>query len=492
MLTLTTLSSGNYFNLFSSSFFAPLLGPINIYGKPTPNSGGTRVIAKPGIISTGDYVLGDSSCFHESIHGHLISLSSQSAPSPVGHGLTRITVPTGLTKVVDFSHYCELNRVVDTGIRREISDGTGYRSIALWEEEEFVSLQYTYAPDSTVPSGINILRFRAYLHAWIRCTSAKVSIVQAKDFALSLEALRVKYPPIYGTGGSLIRFVGYTADLQAPSIDDRTLVKTMMALHPSPMSVAGVIPNVWGDLAQDCVESANQVDINSLEFVRDLARIKEMLPPIPRGKKGILTKKYVASLYLWWQYGISAFCRDVQSLHSSAMSQLTTDHIGPKSAFRTLRAGTVDTFLDPAGDIIRDYRYKVRYSRYPQAILQVIEGLHSVGVYPTLANSWDFVPFSFAVDWLIPISTLLERLDFYSSYQYFDIWGVTKSEKYAQSWTINGLSVYSLRLSGSLVRTSYRRYVQRTLDSPTIRLDAPKAFSNYGEAAALIIQNIRR
>jgi len=48
-------------------------------------------------------------------------------------------------------------------------------------------------------------------------------------------------------------------------------------------------------------------------------------------------------------------------------------------------------------------------------IAVVFNALESLGLNPSAANLWDLIPFSFVVDWFLPIGSVLSRLDAYEN-----------------------------------------------------------------------------
>ena len=130
---------------------------------------------------------------------------------------------------------------------------------------------------------------------------------------------------------------------------------------------------------------------------------------------------------------------------------------------------------------------KVVTDRYPSVVMNVVREMKQWGLYPTLLNSWDMVPYSFVVDWFVSFDDLFQQLDDRIFWQYFKVLSVCRSQKYTT--VFSGKDLLSQRsVFGDVTFTYYHREVRRHMDLPRIVLDTPSGFRNYAELTALIVQ----
>lgn len=115
--------------------------------------------------------------------------------------------------------------------------------------------------------------------------------------------------------------------------------------------------------------------------------------------------------------------------------------------------------------------------------------IDSLGLYPNLLRSWDLIPFSFVIDWVLPIGDILDKADKWTDVQYFDVWSYTKSYKLTTRVFLDSILTHGLTLSGSISRIVYDRRSQRYLDVPKLEAEFPKVdpSRHWAESLALLI-----
>lgn len=244
---------------------------------------------------------------------------------------------------------------------------------------------------------------------------------------------------------------------------------------------------VWGDLCQQCIDKANYVNVNVLQFIHEFRNIKKLLPKI--GK--VRDPKTWANAYLWFRYGLTLTIKDMRQLSDAISSMLTDSHNYDYWTARRLYASK--SLLVNLGKYVASvsYHYKITYAPYPSLVMNIINETRKWGIYPTLKNAWDFIPYSFVVDWFISVQDMLGQLDEYINYQYFDVRAVCKSRKCSITVPVRSL-LSSTSSIGYVVETAYDRRVKPTLDLPRVRLGLPSGFHNYAEFTALLVQRYHR
>lgn len=281
---------------------------------------------------------------------------------------------------------------------------------------------------------------------------------------------------------------GYGKDFSNDDINFIGIAHMMSALeHNLPTLPYGI----WGDLAQTATEDARELDINSVLFLKDFMEIKSLLKPYKLLKK-IPNLKNLSSAYLSEHYGISLTLSDsltvIKTLSEVYNSRLYkgTSHTRAMTCVPSTQRD-FNTYLCPK-DILH---YKIYYNPVDSTWTGVVKKLMDWDFFPTLQNCWDFIPYSFVVNWFIDVQSGLERIDTKTYISVLDVKSVLKSRKTIYSSV--PLKALSLCRGGKVAIghidiTIYSRWSQLRCDLPPVRLDVPNGFHNFVEAAALLLQ----
>lgn len=238
---------------------------------------------------------------------------------------------------------------------------------------------------------------------------------------------------------------------------------------------------VYGDLCQAAIERARTVDVNTLSFMAELRDLKSIFPKFGSWKD----PKMWANLYLCYKYGARLTYADIKELLTGIHAAFTKSRdLGAYSAVRSSKLFTGTYKSLPYTD---QYRYKISYRPYPNDVMNVVRALDSWGLYPTLTRDWDLIPFSFVVDWVANISSLLERLDARMMADYYDVVAVTRSRKISFTLPVTDL-VPNWPGVGTITLSRYTRDTTPILDLPKVRFDGDvDGFSNWAELTSLVI-----
>lgn len=239
-------------------------------------------------------------------------------------------------------------------------------------------------------------------------------------------------------------------------------------------------PYILGDLSQRCINQQEYVDVNTLGFVNELRNISLLIPKIGNWK----SPKTWGSLYLWWKYGVTLTLSDTKNL-LEAISVTRAVQEFPKPV-TSVFASNSRTETIKGATYIEESHYKLSYSKWPSPIMEFIRKGRNWNLWPKLETAWDMVPFSFVVDWVIDIQSLLSRLDTYTDVQYFDVAACCWSRKVIV--TLPAASVYQWdAMEGNITFTYYHRSIGPRPHLPKLRLDETGQFKNYAELASLIV-----
>ena len=121
--------------------------------------------------------------------------------------------------------------------------------------------------------------------------------------------------------------------------------------------------------------------------------------------------KYVADLWLQYKYGWEPLMADIY-----ASTEILGSTLGGDSNIISAQKSTSvkETFssVDGSGYFNQKWEctYKARCGLMATVESEVLSDLNSLGVANPLAIAWELVPFSFVVDWFMPVGNVLEAL----------------------------------------------------------------------------------
>jgi hypothetical protein len=162
------------------------------------------------------------------------------------------------------------------------------------------------------------------------------------------------------------------------------------------------------DILSQAVDDAKVLTINSIAFLRDLYHIKELIVPILRLKKKPLDIKSWANLWLTYDYGIRLLIQDIHEVVTNLPKsdvKFALTHVRA-TKHRTLRGGMQSYDVEYHAKLLLDPQIGI--------INSTLDMLRRLDLILTRENLWDFVPYSFVVDWFFPIGEKLAQLDLQS------------------------------------------------------------------------------
>jgi hypothetical protein len=255
----------------------------------------------------------------------------------------------------------------------------------------------------------------------------------------------------------------------------------------------------FGDLSYEAAESVRPLDINGLMYLKDFAAMGTLakgLVALSRPLKGVRSvAKAVAGTYLASHYGLRLTVADTEKIAANCI-----DAREPKD-WPTQRIGAQHHMVvELPGD---DHLYNVELrlsgevdtcsaeaATIDDRCRRLARKFYELDLTPSLENIWDMIPFSFVVDWFVPIgdaASWLEDKHYLSTFKVhkaFYTRKVTWASK--EIWAING-DIYE----GSLSFKIYDRYCSLSLAVPPLRVDTPKGLHRHSvEATALVIANM--
>lgn len=252
------------------------------------------------------------------------------------------------------------------------------------------------------------------------------------------------------------------------------------------------------DATFEALESVLFTEALSLENLKDLLDVMEtfkgFLSVVKDFRKAIkkmnplLLLKVVASVHLIYRYVIKTTTKDLKDLKEFA-EQLwlhRDDWWGYLSIARgRCKAQTYDKFVSTGQtySCTMNLRLDIRPAQY-----QMITYLRTVGLGLTPAMFWDMVPFSFVVDWVLPVGDTIEAVSTLYDLQNLDKLFVTSllSHRHMNHEIYPGVLLYGK--SQRFLRVVSREY-QGATTPPGFRIKNP--IKNFWTAVALVISLIK-
>jgi hypothetical protein len=184
----------------------------------------------------------------------------------------------------------------------------------------------------------------------------------------------------------------------------------------------------WADLCDTAVDNCRFIDINSIQYLRELVGYVRMIVTFIATKKVSLPKN-VGSGWLSARYGLRLTMNDTKSL----VSAIKRANSAQNRAFSVARSKARTYIQSSAANVVtysRDLTYKIYYNRKSDPAMNVIRTAMDWDLWPTLQNDWDMIPFSFVVDWLADVEGVMEDLDNSIYEAYLSILSVLYTEKH--------------------------------------------------------------
>lgn len=241
-------------------------------------------------------------------------------------------------------------------------------------------------------------------------------------------------------------------------------------------------------LTQKAADSLPAVDTNLLEAIAGLKDLKKLALQLKNLPKWVNAKK-ASGDYLAVQYGAIPLVDDVNKV-IKAFSDVgpTINNIGliPLNA-----TGTFETSWDylgkPSSSVV--IRRAHLYVQPASRLGSLSNKLRNVGLFPTMENLWDLVPFSFAIDWFADVGDFLSVLDSNQQLAELEIPVSVYSEKstHTHQRYAKGLGYIDIEYS------VYSRWFQRVPTAPlyNFRDNSVTANQHWLEGAALIMQRTK-
>lgn len=158
---------------------------------------------------------------------------------------------------------------------------------------------------------------------------------------------------------------------------------------------------------------------NNLENISGLKGSFSIIGTLVDGYRAVINGdirsgiKALSSAYLWYSYALAPTVSDLGDISKKAESIKRMIADNPFSNERR-RGRNALPYADDVGDIQFNVTYHTRLK--DNLYSQLYSALQRVGLHPSVSQGWDFVPFSFVVDWFVGIGPVLSKLDDYNNF----------------------------------------------------------------------------
>jgi hypothetical protein len=213
--------------------------------------------------------------------------------------------------------------------------------------------------------------------------------------------------------------------------------------------------DIFAETLSKCIDGYRYLSINTAQYLRDLTKVKDILKDFRNLRRAPLSKKAWSKIYFQYRYGLRLTVLDTNEILKGIRRFMDKQ---PKwVSTRGISKHQVPSFIF-GYPITVEGHMKLYCKPFDTTESGILEQLRQVDLLPSASNLWDFVPYSFVVDWFLPIGAQLERFDNQRDMDILPIISSCWSVKSSMTWTYDGFGA-----KGTVKSVAYERYV----DDPT-------------------------
>lgn len=197
-------------------------------------------------------------------------------------------------------------------------------------------------------------------------------------------------------------------------------------------------------LTAKALDQYQGLNINTASYIKEIPTVLRTLTETVRSVKAAMhgDVKQLASAYLGNKYGTQNTIRDTVDIvkYVNGSHRTCSDSLHGSASFN--KSGSLYSVT------VRD-GCTIRVNPVSRSVFDsTIDALRQIDLLPSLENAWDMVPYSFVIDWIVPIGDILSSIDksadlarldvkdcFYSrliEYQSVASWGVCRRTHFAR------------------------------------------------------------
>lgn len=167
-----------------------------------------------------------------------------------------------------------------------------------------------------------------------------------------------------------------------------------------------------------CIQDVQEFDSNWIENASGVKDASSILNPLVDGYKSVesgdlaLARKALASAYLIYKYVVSPSISDTENIKDDGARIF---NLATKNRFSNeRRRGRVENTCPVLATLARlTYTCTIHTSLRSEIFPQIWNALEKFGLDPSAGQVWDLIPYSFVVDWFLPLG---DSLKYYCDY----------------------------------------------------------------------------
>jgi hypothetical protein len=278
--------------------------------------------------------------------------------------------------------------------------------------------------------------------------------------------------------------------------------------------------STWSDLQETAIQSSIIISNNMFMFVQDVANLKKDFENLAQSGKRLgrdvlgafSVEEANRELSQWAKSHGKQLIQDLDNVYLplkygygltvSEAHELGHKLLTLKQKYQSLFSGKFQmrarkTISTGVGSARVNYLANVKVQDNKFSKLYAL--IFNSGFWPTLSTAYDYIPYSFCVDWFVSIGDLLGQIDLYGYRCNMQLLSKVKSvivdNGYMPARTLIANSP-AVPESVMVAISYYKRWIEDQWDSPPFKLDvpligmSPGKFSHYTEATALLTQRL--
>lgn len=161
-------------------------------------------------------------------------------------------------------------------------------------------------------------------------------------------------------------------------------------------------------LVTNATSKLKYIDINSLAYIDDCRHLRKTTRQLMKTVRSIRSPKSWANAWLSVRYGLPLFIQDSSKIIQAARKAHRT-----KGSRQRIKTSLSSVYQSPLvnGEINIESHCCIKLDLTSPPTNEFYQTTRSLDLYPSLSNLWDLIPYSFVVDWVIPVDNSLQRLD---------------------------------------------------------------------------------
>lgn len=246
----------------------------------------------------------------------------------------------------------------------------------------------------------------------------------------------------------------------------------------------------FAQLSDDCAANARYLDCNLPMLARELKNLRASTEAFVELFYGKINTKMLANVYLSSKYGARLTVRDARTVLTELDNRIGQQELAGKVHSRTSRVINVGVGTNRNVSWQYERVLTIAYHQNPWDVAQ--RCFHEAANWDalfSLQNIWDFIPYSFVIDWFLDVESALVRLDNQAYWHTLHVDTVVSSEKKTADLDA---SWFYPDAEGIITATFYDRKVSTIVPTGSPRLNPTLEFTNHvPELTALFRQRIR-